>query len=669
VELVNAEVLEEKSPLLTKSQSAPQPLGLTKLVAVCSLVAGLSLVSWGQATVNEGLETASIYVDGSKGSDSNNGSKTAPLKTIGASVTMALNNNHANIGSKVIINPGIYREAVVLDGSKKSTSLPITFQAATNGTALVSGSELITGWSVYSGNSKIYETSWPYNFGVCAAQTAGAPAQQEIILHVEMLLVNGTPLTQVLTLSSMLPGTFYVDEAHKEIYAYPPAGVNMSSATVETATLPNLLTVSGQSNVVFRGLTFQYANSCPQSAAVMVGGNITNILFDTDNFLWNNAIGIEFTTVEEFTVQNSVANYNGQIGLASHEVKNSLWQSNTANYNNWRGAQGAFYTWDTGGTKWMWDHNGAYQNMVSNFNLANGVAWDTDNENVTFTTGVSDFNLVNSIQIEKTQGPFTISNSHFCYSNLLNIGQRGGVAVRNSEQLSVTGTTMYDSLVNQLVVLGQPGGIEITNWETGQSYNLITEKFTSSGNVFNSAATSVISDSYLGGSDWTTFVNSLKSNSNTFYGGTDTTAFVVPTPKTGTDLTLANWQSETGQDKSSAWKSTSAPAACNVAAQTKDFWIVSSTYAGATISKQQAVIEIGTFGFGGIAGNVALSLDGVSEIKGLSAKFSPATIPVTGASALTVTASSSTPPGAYPITILGNLGNITHTVTISLVVP
>jgi hypothetical protein len=645
------------------------PLRLSVVLFLLSIFVAVSAVSWGQANVNESLETAAIYVDTVHGSDSNNGSQSAPLKTIGASVTMALNNNHSSIGSKVIVNPGTYREAVVIDGTKKSTSLPITFQAATNGTVFVSGSQLISGWTVSSGNSKIYEANWTYDFPVCPPQAPPAPAQQEIVLEPEMLIVNSVPLTQVLTLTSMLPGTFYVDDTHKLIYAYPPSGTNMTTATIETATLPNVLTVSGQSNLVFRGLTFQYTNGCPQSAAVLVGGNTTNILFDTDSFLWNNAMGVDFTTVEEFTVQNSVANYNGQVGFASHEVKDSLWQSDTANYNNWRGAQGAFYTWDTGGTKWMWDHDATYKNMVSNFNLANGVAWDTDNENVTFTGGVSTFNIVNGIQIEKTEGPFTVSNSYFCYGNLLNIGQRGGVGVRNSEQITLTGTTMYDSLVNQFVVVGQPGGIEITNWETGQTYNLVTEKFTASGNTFNSSNASVFSNSYLGGSDWTAFVTSIKSNSNTFYGGTDTNAFVVPTPKTGTDLSLANWQTETGQDKSSSWKSTSLPSACNVAAQSKDFWITSSTYDGATISNKQATIDIGTFGLGGISGNIALSVDGISAVKGLTSSFSSSSIAATGTSVLTVTASSSTPAGTYPITILGNLGNITHTVTVSVVVP
>jgi hypothetical protein len=624
---------------------------------------------WSQANVNEGQETASIYVDAVHGNDSNNGTKTAPVKTIGKSVTLAMANNDSNVGTKVIINPGTYRESVVIGGTRKSTNMPITFQAATNGTVFVSGADVISGWSAYKGSSTVYQASWPYNFGVCPVQAPPAPAQQQIVLEPEMLIVNGKPLTQVLTLSSMLPGTFYVDAAHALVYMYPPTGTNVTTATVETAARSAIWQISGQSDVVVRGLTFQYANSCPQNAAVVIGGNATNILFDTDVIQWNNAMGIDFTTVENFTVENSIANSNGQVGFASHEVKNSLWQNNTANYNNWRGAQGAFYTWETGGTKWMWDHSASYKNFVSNFNQANGVAWDTDNENVTFASGVSAMNLVNGIQIEKTEGPFAVSSSYFCYDNLLGTGQRGGVGVRNSEQITLNSDVMYGSLVNQFVVVGQPGGIEISNWETGQSYDLVTKNLSTSGNTFSGPSASVLSDSYLGGADWSAFVTTVKSNSNSFYNGSSTSAFVVPTPKSGTALTLAQWQSETGQDKSSSWKSVSVPSQCNVAAQAKDFWITSSTYAGTTISGGKATINIGTFGLGGISGNIALTLDGVSEVAGLKGSFSASSIPVTGSSVLTLTASGTTKPGTYPITILGNQGNVTHTVTVSLLVP
>ena len=81
---------------------------------VCGLAAILfvSHFPFGQANVNESLETASSYVDGTKGSDSNSGSQSRPLKTIGAAASMAQTNNQNSIGSGSSINPGTYRESI-----------------------------------------------------------------------------------------------------------------------------------------------------------------------------------------------------------------------------------------------------------------------------------------------------------------------------------------------------------------------------------------------------------------------------------------------------------------------------------------------------------------------------------------------------------------------------
>jgi hypothetical protein len=234
------------------------------------------------------------------------------------------------------------------------------------------------------------------------------------MLRAEMVIVNGTQLTQVLSLSSMLPGTFFVDDPHAMVYIYPPSGTAMSTATAEVANRPHLLQDDGQSYVAFRGLTFQYANSCHGDAAVLLNGKATNVLFDTDTFVWNNATGISFS-IEHFTVQNSVALHNGALGFNnSYKVKYDLWQSDIANYNNWRGAQGAFYTWDAGGAKWLLDHDGTYTNVTAAFNQGNGIAWDTDQQNLTLTGLVSANNVTNGIQIEKDEGPINLSKSYVC---------------------------------------------------------------------------------------------------------------------------------------------------------------------------------------------------------------------------------------------------------------
>src|SRR5207302_9006602 len=99
------------------------------------------------------------------------------------------------------------------------------------------------------------------------------------MMRQEMVAMNGTVLTQVMSLGQMLPGTFYVDQSANQIYVWPKSGTNMGTATVEVASLPGLFAIQHKSNIVVRGITFQYANTCRASAAVSVGGSSSNILF------------------------------------------------------------------------------------------------------------------------------------------------------------------------------------------------------------------------------------------------------------------------------------------------------------------------------------------------------------------------------------------------------
>src|SRR5690348_17290183 len=159
-----------------------------------------SVIAWSQANVDESLETATLYVDAVKGSDSNPGTQQKPLKTISKAADMAATNNDGSIGTKVIVNPGTYRESVTIGTDRNTTSLPITFEAVTNGTAIVSGGDVLTGWKVYSGNNQLYTATCAYTWGLCALDSSGI-LQQDIIRRQEMLVVNGKVMTQVLGLT------------------------------------------------------------------------------------------------------------------------------------------------------------------------------------------------------------------------------------------------------------------------------------------------------------------------------------------------------------------------------------------------------------------------------------------------------------------------------------
>jgi hypothetical protein len=637
---------------------------------LCALAAVLVLPSFcaGQASINEGLETAFIYVDAVNGSDSNPGTQAQPLKTISAGASIAQANNQKSIGTRVTINPGTYRESVSLTHSNKDTSLPITFEAATNGTVIVSGATLFTAWATYSPNPNIFTNSWTHDWGVCP-QNPSCNFQQDIMMRREMVVVNGAIATQVMSIAQMQQGTFYVDEQGGQIYVYPAAGTNMGTATVEVGSLASLFSISHKSYIVVRGITFQYASSCRSTAAVTVTGQSTNILFDTDTFQWNNGqgLGIESPTTL-FTVQNSVALHNGDSGLQESRAKNGLWQTVSTSYNNWRGAQGGFYACNTAGLAAWEVHEDTLNGFTTSFNESYGIHWDTNNININATTLNATSNLMSGVFVEKDDGPVTFTSSYFCNQNsALGVG---GLVVRNSEGVSVTKSVLMNNLPSQIIIIGAKGGIEVTNWETGKTNNLITENFSNTSNTIQGTTSSqlVFQDSYLDGSDWTSFQNTLKSSSNTWWNALNTTtAFVVPEPKTGTKETFSGWQSSTLQDSTSSFKAPSGTpgAACALTPVGTDYWVTVDK-ALLTASKGKSVTYNVTVTPLNFTGTANLTLDGISEVKGLTATLSANSIQTSGTTALTVTAGTTTASGTYTITVLANSGSLTRTVSVQI---
>ena len=628
------------------------------------------IACWGQATVNENLETAYIYVDTVTGSDSNPGTQSKPLKTIGAAASMAESNNRSGVGSRVTINPGTYRESISLTHNKSDTSLPITFEAATTGTVIVSGGTLYTGWAKYASNSSIYTNSWLNTWGTCAQMTS-CPYQQEIMMRQEMVAVNGTVLTQVLSLTQMEQGTFYVDEQGAQIYVWPPSGTTMSTATVEAASSPTVFTIDHKSNIVVRGLTFQYANTCRASAAVRVTGESSNILFDTDTFQWNNGQGLSISNpTTYFTVENSIAQHNGDSGFQEATTKYGLWQSDTSSYNNWRGAQGAYYACNTSGLHAWQAHNDTIDGLTTSFNQTYGIHWDTDNANISTSGIIATSNFLSGVFVEKDEGPVTFDSSYFCNQN--SGSGVGGLVLRNSEGVSVTNSVLLNNLPSQIMMIGKKGGISVTNWETGKTTNLVTENFTNKSNTIqgNDSSQLLFKDSYLNDSDWTSFQSTLVSSSNTWWNSANSTSeFVVPTPKTGTKDSFSGWKSATLQDSSSSFKqpSGSPGSACNLNPVGTDFWLTIDN-ASLTVSKGGKATYNLTVTPLNFSGTATLTLDGISEVSGLSATLSPSSIKTSGTSVLTITVGSKTTSGTYSITVLANSGSITRTVTSQLTV-
>jgi len=642
------------------------------LVLATVFVSGAFSLARGQAKVNEALETTSVYVDGSNGSDSNPGTITAPLKTIGAAVSMAETNNQNSIGTKVIVNPGTYREAVTLSGTHKTTSLPITFQAAINGTVTVSGADVWTGWQPDNTNSAIYTNDWPYAWGLCTASTTGPP-QADVVLRREMVFVNGTLLTEVLAFSEMAPGTFYVDERGGTSYIWPPQGTNMSAATIEVSTRPQVWSIQNQSSVVTRGLTFQYANPCWANGAVVVQGSSSNILFDTDNFDWNSAEGLQlWNGTTYYTIRNSVADHNGESGFAAYEVKYGLFQSDISAFNNWRGAQGAYYGWNASGFHFTGDHTDTLENLQTYYNQTQGIHYDIDNENITINGFASTSDLNVGIFFEVTQGPVTVSGASICAGSAVASSLYTALGMRDSMGIAISNSNFVNALFD-IGIVETPGGTWVTNWETGQQELLFTENFSLTDSILEAGSGQ---DLFAGGllvsSEWSDFQSTLNSNHNTWWNASNNSAFLVPVPNTNTAVDFSSWQATTGQDQQSVFQAPSSnpAAACTGTPQLLDYWfLVPLKEDVITVNPGFAAVwNVSVLPLLGFNSNVSVSDDGVQDIPGASASWSASSIGAGGTANFTLTPGANTPSGTYPVTLIGNSGSLTHTVTVFLTV-
>lgn len=636
-----------------------------------------SMLGWCQqygASVNESLEKAVLYVDTVNGNDSNPGTASQPLKTIGMAASLATTNNANNIGTRVIVNPGVYREVISLNSSPNMTNMPVTFEAAINGTVTLSGALQWTGWQPYSGNNNIYTSSWPYTWGLCPPGSQATP-WPDIVMRQEMIFVEGHLMTQVLSLNEMTVSTFYVDENAGKLYVWPPVGINIYSADVEAAVNPAILTIAGFSNLVLRGLTFEYANSCRENGAVVVEGSstnpVSNILFDTDSFLWNNSQGLNMQPVlTQVTVQNSLANHNGESGFQASHANYVLFQNNTASYNNWRGALGAYYNYNSSGAHFYEMHEMELNNLNLAYNLTHGMHFDTDHQNITINGLVASQNYLSGSLIERNEGPFTVENSYYCngnptsstYSNI-------GMTVRDTDGVTVTGTYFVNNAAGNIVITGVTGGYQVTNWETNTTTTVVSNYLTSMQNTFVAgAAQPLFYDTYIW--DWSYFQPTFISNYNTWWDGANSTAFTVPQGSTYGNVSYAGWQSATGQDNQSAWSQPSASfySRCLVQPDMVDYWFVTpSNLGGQTISAGSSAVWPVSIVPLRFKGNANLSYD-ISMIPGATASYGTTTLAPNASTNFTVQTSSTTPPGTYEFVMMANSGNLTKAITVMLTV-
>jgi hypothetical protein len=352
-----------------------------------------------------------------------------------------------------------------------------------------------------------------------------------------------------------------------------------------------------------------------------------------------------------------------------------LWQNDTASYNNWRGAQGVYYEWGTGGAHIFSDHNETWTNFTSTYNQTHSMHWDTDDQNVTMTNTLATGNLLGTL-IEKNLGPIIISSSTFCNGEI-------GVVIRDSSNVTMTGNTLYNNSVAQIMLAGVSGGFAVANWVTGVPYTTTTYNTTLTNNVIDAVGSQgLFKDGYLNGADWTNFAATLTSSDNVWWNATNGAPFTVPFPTTGTLLNFAGWQGLTNQDLYSTYAAptTDPSTVCNSApVDFADWWFVlqnlgssssSPTGLATTDASGAATYNAANIALGGWNGTAAtLAVDGLENMPGATVSFNPPTLSANGTTVITVHSTTATPPNTYALTVLANSGSVTRTIALNVTVP
>jgi len=625
----------------------------------CFALVPASLCTFGdrasaQANVSENQGTY-LYVDANRGSDNNSGAQGSPFQTIQTAINQANALNQNGVGAKVIVNPGVYRETVNI-GNYRSTGATLTIQAANPGTAVISGSDVLTGWN--NEGSGIFSHPWSATVGPCSFPSGWPSTIPDIVARPEMVYVNGMPMTQVMSYSDLQPGTFYIDDFQNTIHVEPARGVDLNSASVEASTRAQTLNVVGRSNVVLRGLVFRNAASCINaSSANIYNGN--NILIDSVQAMWNNWGGLGLYSTNNVTVRNSTASHNGGIGFIAAMVQNVLYDTNESDYNNWRGAQGALFDWGMGGTKLMYTQNVTVRNHNSFRNSAQGLWFDTDNENVTIDNATLAQNVMAALQLEANEGPVMVKNSVICTSGVgINLLNSPNVTIQNNTLYNNGGSGVYDA--GEIFVAGFNGGRPIVNWLTGSYYNLFTTGTVINGNtVQNAAANEKVFGTYLNSADWGQFASTLSAGGNSWYDPWNTVDFGLPY---GKSVDLQGWRAAVTTDYNSSWAPvSSAGGACAPPPPDYADFSVSLNRTGYTLSGGQATAKVRVTSFGD--GPVNMWLAGLPS--GVSASFSANNVS-RGQVLLTFAGSGFGPPS--PVTLWATSGDRVHSVTFNLTV-
>ena len=393
---------------------------------------------WVYRTITRWEESEiTLYVDGAKGSDDNPGTKEAPFATVKKGVESITKE-----GTRLVIAPGVYREAGINLNASGTEYKPIIIEAEVPGETVISGSTVISDWETTEAPD-VYCHAWSYQF----PRQTGTPGN-EFVGRTDMLWVDGEPTQPVFSMEELTHNTYYLDEAAEKIYFMTDKQPGEFVSEIpnlgfdpETGAGAYLLKSNSNHYFVLRGLTFTGAGTKLWDNAMVSLGFPQHILVEDCQFNNTNTSGIGWEsswigqTAEDIVIRRCGFDNIGASGIgAGFRTMNMVVEQCEFTDIGWKINWGKYDSPDPATVKMMVCRNILYRGNRFDNNYTNDLWFDNFNWNIevvdnVFTRNSSDVGV--HIEID--------AHGVLLRNNVI----EGGVRWANAEGMILDGNIMY----------------------------------------------------------------------------------------------------------------------------------------------------------------------------------------------------------------------------------
>lgn len=380
---------------------------------------------WVNRTAGSWQESTTVYyVDASAGDDRNPGTKEAPFATVRKGVESV-----REAGTRVVIAPGLYREAGIELKAGGTEYRPVIIEAEKPGETVITGLSVLSDWQA-AGTRGVYFHEWDRAFPVY--NTSG----NEFACRTDMLYIDGQPMEPVNELSKLKTDSYFLDTEANRIYI-------MTQKTPDSfvAEIPDLgidgdagreayiLNCASHEYVVLRGLAFTGCATTIHSGMVKTG-TARHMLIEDCAFSNANGQGLEIEhgtgagIAKDIMISRCRFDSNGYGAVqAGFRSMNIVIENCEFTRTGWKVKWGEYSAPDPATMKMMFMKNVAVRRCRFDSNTCNDLWFDNSNWNVDID-GNSFTNNDTEISVHTEINPFGVQIRN-------NTG--GGIRFANSE--------------------------------------------------------------------------------------------------------------------------------------------------------------------------------------------------------------------------------------------